>query len=579
MIITFSKENWLNLHNDHCKSIITSNYSTLLIGNFLINGLSRYTNTWKRYLKPLDAINCGIGGDRVQNILWRYVNLPKSPSVRNVIILCGTNNIQYDTTEDIVDGILEIALTLRSKYHLINVAICGLIPRDDIWSINRIYFNEINNDLLYKCEQNGFTFIDQKDWTLQDGSLKPNLFYVDKLHLVEDGNAKLAESIVNAIKTNVNNYNHTTTSSILLSNTKEFHFNQEDFSPLPCNLFVRNAVCNPVKPVVKWCSNTLVTSKSVNCHNVRLNKPVGSCNVRTIKPVCSRNVRPSKPANTSNVNYSKPVCTSNVNHSKPVCTNNANYSKPVCSSNVNYSKPVCTSNVNHSKPVCTSNVNHSKPVCTSNVNYSKPVCTSYVNYSKPVCTSNVNHSKPVCTSDVVRSKPACTRNVCKSKQAVQNVNSNKVVFPVDVGKPHCENKSMTLPAECCIYYLKFLLLLFLSPIFLVSMMSSTFHVSIYNLFIIMNVHMTFLISTKFLKCKYIFETLFKILSKVFYKYLYIYLITINFVNFCLLFDVAHSIKPNLFFVVVVILIPRKIAMLTGSKFHKHIKNCIYNISL
>ena len=138
---------------------------------------------------------------------------------------------------------------------------------------------------------------------------------------------------------------------------------------------------------------------------------------------------------------------------------------------------------------------------------------------------------------------------------------------------------MTLPAECCIYYLKFLLLLFLLPIFLVSMMSSTFHVSIYNLFIIMNVHMTFLISTKFLKCKYIFETLFKILSKVFYKHLYISLITINFVNFCLLFDVAHSIKPNLFFVVVVILIPTKIAMLTGSKFHKHIKDCLYNINL
>ena len=266
----FSKENWLNLHNNHCKSIITSNYSTLLIGDSLINGLSRYTNTWKRYLKPLDAINCGIGGDRVQNILWRCVNLPKSPSIRNAIILCGTSNIQYDTTEDIVDGILEIAFFLRSKYHLIHVAICGLIPRDDIWSINRIYINEINNDLLYKCKQNGFTFIDQKDWTLQDASLKPNLFYVDKSHLVEDGNAKLAESIVNAINTNVNNYKHATTFSVLLSNTKKFHFNQEDFPPLSCNLFVRNAVCNPVKPVVKWCSNTLVTSKSVNCHNVRL---------------------------------------------------------------------------------------------------------------------------------------------------------------------------------------------------------------------------------------------------------------------------------------------------------------------
>ena len=94
----------------------------------------------------------------------------------------------------------------------------------------------------------------------------------------------------------------------------------------------------------------------------------------------------------------------------------------------------------------------------------------------------------------------------------------------------------------------------------------------------MNVHMTFLISTKFFKCKYIFETLFKILSEVFYRHLYIYLITINFLNFCLLYDTAHSIKPNLFFVVVVILIPTRIAMLSSSKFHKHIKKCLYNIN-
>ena len=143
---------------------------------------------------------------------------------------------------------------------------------------------------------------------------------------------------------------------------------------------------------------------------------------------------------------------------------------------------------------------------------------------------------------------------------------------------------MILPAECCIYYLKFLLLLFLLPIFIFitdfSCVYNVQHVSCkyfkfkyhyecsYDVF---NFYEIF-------KCKYIFETLFKILSKVFYRHLYIYLITINFLNFCLLFDIAHSVKPNLFFVVVVILIPTKISMPTGSKFHKHIKNCLYNIN-
>ena len=71
------------------------NYSTLLIGDSTIAGLSRYFNIWKRYFKPLYAINCGIGGDSVENILWRCKNLPSCPNFQNAVIMCGTNNIQH----------------------------------------------------------------------------------------------------------------------------------------------------------------------------------------------------------------------------------------------------------------------------------------------------------------------------------------------------------------------------------------------------------------------------------------------------------------------------------------------------
>ena len=107
--------NWLNLHNKHCNDISNSNYSTLLIGDSLIVGLSCYPYIWKRYFKPVNAINCGIDGDRIQNALWRSHNLPSSSSFQNAVILCGTNNIQRDLSEDTVDGILEIALTLKNK--------------------------------------------------------------------------------------------------------------------------------------------------------------------------------------------------------------------------------------------------------------------------------------------------------------------------------------------------------------------------------------------------------------------------------------------------------------------------------
>ena len=214
-----------------------------MIGDSLIAGLSRYPNIWRRYFKPLNAINCGIGGDRIQNVLWRSNNLPSSPFLQNAVTLCGTNSIQPDSSEEIVDSILEIALSLKRKYHHLNIAVCGLLPHDVNWSVNRIYINEINDYLLCKCSLNDFNFVKPKDSTLHNGSLKPNLFYMDNLHLIEEENMKLSESIINVIKTNKN----ITTESISISSkcfnhAADFNINDHDFPPLPCNMSVRNFV-------------------------------------------------------------------------------------------------------------------------------------------------------------------------------------------------------------------------------------------------------------------------------------------------------------------------------------------------
>ena len=150
---------------------------------------------------------CGIGGDRVENVLWRCKNLPSCPNLQNAVIMCGTNNIQHNPVEDIVDGIVEIALSLRRIYHPIAISVCGSVPRDSNWSINKVYIDEINNYLCCKSKLNGINFINHTDWTFQDGSLKPNLFYADKRHLIEEGNAKLAASIFNSINPNASNIN------------------------------------------------------------------------------------------------------------------------------------------------------------------------------------------------------------------------------------------------------------------------------------------------------------------------------------------------------------------------------------
>ena len=78
----------------------------------------------------------------VQNVLWWAQNLPVIPSLKNVVILCWTNNLFQDSSEDIADGIIEIAQILQPKHNSIIITIGGILPRDAGWSINRVLIKE-----------------------------------------------------------------------------------------------------------------------------------------------------------------------------------------------------------------------------------------------------------------------------------------------------------------------------------------------------------------------------------------------------------------------------------------------------
>ena len=47
----------------------------LLCGASKVNGLQRYGDVWNSYFATLKAVNIGIGGDKVEQILWRVEDL------------------------------------------------------------------------------------------------------------------------------------------------------------------------------------------------------------------------------------------------------------------------------------------------------------------------------------------------------------------------------------------------------------------------------------------------------------------------------------------------------------------------
>ena len=158
----FSKKNWLKFYHNHCSKLAKYTFEIVLVGDLIVAGLSRYQNVWDKFLKLLEALNCGIGGDRIEHVLWRALNLPVFSSLKNTAVLCGTNNLLLDSPKDIADGILEIARSFKTNYSCVNVIIYGILPRDNSWSANRVSIKKVNQILKLKCHESSYTFFSFK---------------------------------------------------------------------------------------------------------------------------------------------------------------------------------------------------------------------------------------------------------------------------------------------------------------------------------------------------------------------------------------------------------------------------------
>ena len=155
--LRFSITTWLNFHHHHCSSLITNCLKSIIIRDSIAAGLNRYWCVSTKYQEPLKTLNCGIGGNSVQNVLWQAQNLPVISNVKYVIIFWEKNNLFQDSPEDNADGITEIAWKFHSKYNSINMAIGGILPCDASWSIywvltketNKFYNQNVQSHSLY----------------------------------------------------------------------------------------------------------------------------------------------------------------------------------------------------------------------------------------------------------------------------------------------------------------------------------------------------------------------------------------------------------------------------------------------
>ena len=112
-------------------------------------------------------INHCINGDRIENVLWHTRDIP-----------CDTNNITKDYPDDIAQGLIAIGLVFKNQSSYPNIFVCGLLPRDESFSINKLIINEVSNVFKSKCLVKSFHFINQNNgWTLNNRRLDLSLLY------------------------------------------------------------------------------------------------------------------------------------------------------------------------------------------------------------------------------------------------------------------------------------------------------------------------------------------------------------------------------------------------------------------
>ena len=79
-------------------------YPLFCLETSLLQVSSDTPNIWYKFFDE-STINCGIGGDKIQNLLWRAESIPLPQSLEYVVSSCGTNNLDTDDSQKIADNL------------------------------------------------------------------------------------------------------------------------------------------------------------------------------------------------------------------------------------------------------------------------------------------------------------------------------------------------------------------------------------------------------------------------------------------------------------------------------------------
>ena len=197
--------NWKERHEQVLKLNQEKAPEILLIGNSITHfwageptaHIIRDEDSWEKLSKGKVMRNLGFGYDRIENALWRiYHGELDGYQAEKVILLMGTNNLDKNTDDEIIEGINELVRAVRHRQPKAQVYVVGILPR----SGKESRIATLNKALQIRLDAEEASYVDLSAEFLQpNGQIIKELFS-DGLHPNKEGYQRMAKMLKKVIK-------------------------------------------------------------------------------------------------------------------------------------------------------------------------------------------------------------------------------------------------------------------------------------------------------------------------------------------------------------------------------------------
>ncbi len=183
-------------HKAQCEAVLAQNPELVFIGDSI-------TARWPATLLQetfgnYRPVNLGVGGDRVQNVLWRVLNgVLDQVRIKVIVLLIGTNNLSNQfTPEEVVEGIDRLMKALQEKTPDSKILLLGILPRgDSIRNPSNELVRQVNAKLALQADNQKVFFLDVGHALVEpDGSISKEVM-PDKLHVALPGFVRMLDAM------------------------------------------------------------------------------------------------------------------------------------------------------------------------------------------------------------------------------------------------------------------------------------------------------------------------------------------------------------------------------------------------